>query len=531
MSHGSHSGGGKGIRELIDSIRDAAKDAAHTFERVEKYVGPGLGAISLGKDVADVVTGDYSAVSDLVDDGVAVMQTLLGDAYATPIIEAGLLLLDSYSVMCGDPVTPDVGEMLGNGAAAFEQIEGDIKSAEPTGEWTGASSVTYALADSKQATRAADMAKADGKLQRIIADEAEQIGQTRDFIDERGSELHLAILPALAALAPVFEPEGAAVSIAIQIAAVAATVPRATDRMIEMATNASANARDIRAVADDYTAVAGQDVRTGVGWSATGVPDSPGALGSSAPVPPGSPAPPSETAGPAAPSGPPGLPGYRGAPGYRGTPSTPGTPGPAGAGGGAASGGGGASGAVGASSGAAPGAGTGSSVAPVSGTPSPGAPLSSGMPAGGLPGGAPGAGPGLLTSVLGPVAQALSQVGQRNPLSAGEPGAGAAPGALPVQAPVAGPRPGEPAPEGQGAEGRGTEGQGAEGQGAGAGQQDPAKPSRDAEPDGAAGAGPDERGTRAPIHLELDLDPEQLSDPVRLIVDPKNGTQPQGSSA
>ena len=149
-------------------------------------------------------------------------------------------------------MTPDVGAMFGNGASAFERVEAQVKSAEPTGDWTGTSSIAYALADSQQATRAADMSRADGKLQRIIADEAQQVEQTRNFIDDRGSELHIAILPALAALAPIFEPEGLAVSVAIQIAAVAATVPPATDKVVEMAWKASANARNIAAVADEY---------------------------------------------------------------------------------------------------------------------------------------------------------------------------------------------------------------------------------------------------------------------------------------
>ena len=82
---------GKSIRELIDKVRDATKNADLTVGKVAEYADTGLGAISVGKDLADVVAGDYSAVQDLFDDGVEFIQTLLGDAFETPIIEAGLL--------------------------------------------------------------------------------------------------------------------------------------------------------------------------------------------------------------------------------------------------------------------------------------------------------------------------------------------------------------------------------------------------------------------------------------------------------
>ncbi|MCB0932151.1 MAG: hypothetical protein KDB71_09665 [Mycobacterium sp.] len=519
---------------MIDKVRDATKNADLTVGKVAEYADTGLGAISVGKDLADVVAGDYSAVQDLFDDGVEFIQTLLGDAFETPIIEAGLLLLDSYSVVCGDPVTPDVGAMFGNGASAFERVEAQVKSAEPTGDWTGTSSIAYALADSQQATRAADMSRADGKLQRIIADEAQQVEQTRNFIDDRGSELHIAILPALAALAPIFEPEGLAVSVAIQIAAVAATVPPATDKVVEMAWKASANARNIAAVADEYRAAAGEHVRTDVGLSMPGAPSASGssAPGSSAPVAP-APAGPGGLVGPAGAAPLPGAPGTPGSPGTPRSPGpgeSPGLPGMSGGGGGAAAPGGGAAGGAGtpaaseAPVSAAPTAGIPTPGSPASGAPASGAsaaPLGSlpGLP-GGIPGGAAGGGgPGLLSSLLGPAAQALSPIGQGNAASGAQPlgsGAGGAPGSALGQAPVAaGPRPAESV---AGAEPTDTE------------QDGPARSAGDTEVTEAK-AGPGGQGPRAPIHLELELDPEQLSEPVRLTLDPKNVTPPPGPDA
>lgn len=62
MSDGSRADGGKSIRELIDKVRDATKNADLTVGKVAEYADTGLGAISVGKDLADVVAGDYSAV-------------------------------------------------------------------------------------------------------------------------------------------------------------------------------------------------------------------------------------------------------------------------------------------------------------------------------------------------------------------------------------------------------------------------------------------------------------------------------------
>jgi len=288
---GQHEGGKhEGVLEKISTAVDIAQDT-----------------VDLGNDVADLIRGDRTALRSLVADGTSLIMDI-ADVAAPPIIAAGLEVLDKFGVICGDPVTPDVGAMFDDGASAFEDIEDALKQAVPSGSWTGASADKYALADAQQVTRAADMAKADARMQQIIADEAEQVIQTRECIDDCAEQLKLAIIPALAALAPIFEPEGAAVSIAIQIAAVATTVPPATLRVTDMGWASSRNAADIRQVAGDYHAVAGQHVVSGFGWSQPGAPGAP-APGSSTPVPTAPRAPGMPTTGPSTPFGPPGSPG------------------------------------------------------------------------------------------------------------------------------------------------------------------------------------------------------------------------------
>lgn len=85
-----------------------------------------------------------------------------------------------------------------------------------------------------------------------------------------------------------------------------------------------------------------------------------------------------------------------------------------------------------------------------------------------------------MSSLLGPAAQALGQIGQGTP-AAGQPGAAAS---VPVRA----------------------------------GQPDPGAD----EPHAVDEAEPGGSASRAPIHVEIDLDPTQLSEPVHLTFDPKN---------
>jgi hypothetical protein len=108
-----------------------------------------------------------------------------------------------------------------------------------------------------------------------------------------------------------------------------------------------------------------------------------------------------------------------------------------------------------------------------------------------------------LGSLLGPAAQAatqaLGQTGQGIPpvpaASGAAPGQGAAPGTRPATL-VSGDQPAEAAKD-------------------------------DAPPDDqkvAEGAGPGGQGTRAPIHVEIELDPNQVTEPVHVVLDPKNTT-------
>lgn len=451
------------------------------------FLSDGFSALSTGQEL---LGGEPLSPVDLFDDTISFTQFALGEAWATPIIAGGLDTLLVYSALCGDPVTPDVGAMFAAGATAFQGIENALNSAEPNSDWTGSAATEYALADATQTARAADMARADRTLQNVIADEAQQVAATRDFINDRASNLTEVIPAALAALA--LAPEGLVAFEAIQIAAVLAFVPLASAKVAELAWNASRNAQIIDRVAAEYSRVADDVVLTGISadpisGDGIGVGRSTSAVGPGAPAGqgPASPAmtddsttsvPDGRGASTPMPAAPPAAP-VPGGP----SPAAASTFAPIGAGGGSMSPVGspvspGTAGAAAASPGpVGGGAGLPSVPAVASGGGIPGIGQT------GLPGGASGgAGSGIVSSLLGPAAQALGQIGQGTP-AAGQPGAAAS---VPVRA----------------------------------GQPDPGAD----EPHAVDEAEPGGSASRAPIHVEIDLDPTQLSEPVHLTFDPKN---------
>lgn len=469
---------------------------------VRNGAGGFLALAGIAEHLEGSAEGDHWAQAGLVGDGVCLAQGYLSEAWATPIIAAGLVVLTGYNLACGFPFTPDVGDKFAHGAAKFGEIGQALDAARPTEDWTGSGSDSYLQRSRDQRERAQRMADADEQLRTILADQARQISAARDVADQSATVLGLSIPVALALLA--FGPLGFVDSELVQITAVAAALGVATPAMEKLMNVATVNAARILTVAGEYSRVSAEASRSG---PVTGFGPSPTDIS-----PPAAPHP---TSPPAA------RPDPVGAPPSGGTPGGPGAPSGGFPAGGAAPGADSGDGAVSSGGGAAPGGGSpgglgrggGASLegavtsppalaaAPASIPVAPAA-AGAGAPSGGLPGGAPGGGgPGLLGAMLGPATQAatqaLGQAGQGTlpvPAASGAaPGPGTAPGTRPA-ALVSGDQPAEAAKD-------------------------------DAPPDdqkAADGAGPGGQGTRAPIHVEIELDPNQVTEPVHVVLDPKN---------
>ena len=157
---------------------------------------------------------------------------------------------------------PEDGERFKDSSSQFTGANGDLQTSVPPGDWQGDARDAYHDRNAEQQVRTADMAKYDAKITEILVKEAGQVENTRDFVSKRQTVLGLSIAPAIAAKAiPVAGP---AISAAIEIGAVLATVPFALDRVKDMAFHSSDNANEIGEIASHYESVAaGARIRGG----------------------------------------------------------------------------------------------------------------------------------------------------------------------------------------------------------------------------------------------------------------------------
>lgn len=189
--------------------------------------------------------------------------TKFAAAAATPIINIGLITLTVASNTLGFG-RPEDGERFGTGSSHFYNAYAGLQKSIPPDDWEGTASDAYGDQNSKQQMRAADMADYDAGVQDVLANEAGQVDNTREFVSKRQTALGLSIAPALAAkLIPVAGP---ALSVAIEIAAVGATVPFAMQRVEEMLHHADNNAKKIRDLATSYDSVASNAELPGGGF-------------------------------------------------------------------------------------------------------------------------------------------------------------------------------------------------------------------------------------------------------------------------
>ncbi|WP_049924861.1 EspA/EspE family type VII secretion system effector [Mycolicibacterium septicum] len=170
----------------------------------------------------------------------------------TPIINAGLITLTMESNMLGFG-RPEDGARFTEGANHFVDAHSTLLKSAPPGGWTGDASTAYSDRNKEQQARAADMSHTDEDLQKVIAEEAGQVDKTREFVSKCQTVLSLSIVPALIAKAiPVVGPE---ISLGIEIAAVAATVPAGTIQVHQMASRSGDNAGKIRSLASQYESI------------------------------------------------------------------------------------------------------------------------------------------------------------------------------------------------------------------------------------------------------------------------------------
>ncbi|OBA93578.1 hypothetical protein A5637_27055 [Mycolicibacterium fortuitum] len=466
-NRGSDDGGGDGPLSKIEDIKDAVDGVGDIVE-----------------DVKSILEGDPMGVVGLVSDGAQLAQSFMPAAFATPVIEGGLIALNVISKTLGFG-NPNSGEDFHDGATGLESTGRGLEQAYPS-SWEGSSSSAYSNQNSKQIDRTSTLIEADNKVISILTAEAEQVASTRDNMDNIATYLGAAIAPAMALMAIPIGGEPA--SLAFQAIAVGVATGAASMTMSEMVSNAMSNSSQLQQAIAQYQQVS-SEAKLG-GGSMSGPPSMPGTgnpnTSGNGDSPTGS------SPGDGAPSG--GTPSGGG-----GTPSGGGGGTPSSGGGGASSGGSGTPSSSGAGA-----------------TPSTSASSPSGA-SGGASGSAAGGGAGMLGSLgslLGQVVQAATQAAGQAQQAATQAATQAA--GLAQQA----------------------AGQGQEGDPAAAGEevQTVGREEPVAEQEGAAGAGSEVPGERAPIHIavdfdserrvEMDVQPDQVNGPIHVSLDPANPTAP-----
>jgi uncharacterized protein YukE len=208
---------------------------------------------SVGWSMAGIATDYVGFMQPLaVQGGKALGASRMVEAAETPIIEAGLLALMGMSNACGF-AEPDQGQGFGQGSDAFGKINDALGKTGAPGSWTGDAAGAYSGQNDVQAKRAKSLAEADRAIQHVLEREAAQVKDTRETLDHMQTLLTAAIVPAIAAYEIEFPPgTGLALSAEIQIAAVAATVPYATEQFGELGYHAVTNASDIAQAAQAY---------------------------------------------------------------------------------------------------------------------------------------------------------------------------------------------------------------------------------------------------------------------------------------
>ena len=186
--------------------------------------------------------------------GEALGAARFAEAAATPIIAAALVSMMGMSNSCGFG-SPNDGQQFSSGADGFKKAADSLNGTKHPDSWQGSASDSYGSRNEEHQRRVVAMAEADEMVKKALADEAGQVTRTRDTLDHMQTILGLSIPVALAAYATP-PPAGEALSMAIQVGAVAGTLPLAIQGMEALVSNASRNSATIEQAAQRYSEIA-----------------------------------------------------------------------------------------------------------------------------------------------------------------------------------------------------------------------------------------------------------------------------------
>lgn len=178
-------------------------------------------------------------------------------SWVTPIIANGLLGINTMQATLGMG-DPNDGSDFTTGAEAFRKIQSGLEGTAPTDNWVGEGSESYAQQNKKQQERAGKLAQVDGEVQKVINEQAAQVTEARNVLDISATVLTAAIPAAIIASFTLPPPVGQALKTAIEIGAVAGSVPRCVLTVEMLGLHTLRNANQIENAISKYNALAAE---------------------------------------------------------------------------------------------------------------------------------------------------------------------------------------------------------------------------------------------------------------------------------
>ncbi|WKG04256.1 EspA/EspE family type VII secretion system effector [Mycolicibacterium sp. HK-90] len=223
---------------------------SHTETAQDTNVHPVVNTLTTASDAIGLTQLAGTAVPAVVN---KLSPGLIPKCPQTPIIQAGLLAIAAMTLECGIG-TPDSGDRFGKGKQELNTAAKILESAIPTQAWQGDAARAYTARGTKQQERCRLIATADSIIETTVQKQASQVTNTRKVLDACSVALGIMVAPAMAAYP--FLPAGPAISMQIQIGAVAGTVPPALAALTKLSLDASTNMREIAKATQLYSEVA-----------------------------------------------------------------------------------------------------------------------------------------------------------------------------------------------------------------------------------------------------------------------------------
>jgi EspA/EspE family len=171
----------------------------------------------------------------------------------SPILDGGQVVIAGMKLTMGIG-EPENGERFGRGGARCHDAGTTLRSAQPSASWSGEGADSYAVQNVQQTARTKAIAAVDHEVHRVIAEEAFQVGFHRDHLDDWSNFLtDFGLVTFAMGLIPGVGQE---LKAAAELQAVLAAVISSSTELYQMSSEAEANAAKLQQLTARYQNVA-----------------------------------------------------------------------------------------------------------------------------------------------------------------------------------------------------------------------------------------------------------------------------------